>query len=395
MGNHPRLGFGEFMKDIGQVIGAPGRRFTVIKERGASWGSLLLLLTPAYFALGFTGGLVFAREPFPGYVLFPPLLMACIAVFFKLGFIHACARLLQGRNAEKPGKFSDLTVVFGYTGVPAILAVLLATAVWLSMPAEIGYLMHDLKAVGISIIVAVAIALFVWNLILVVLALRTVYSMRDIKLVAAFVLGSTLIGIFGMTSMWVVAQPHIDLKFLEPMLSNRMLRSLSAVSASGEGPQIEIHADRIAYRLRNPERFEWVAFLLKDSVEKRDGTTVTAEESYGRWWRSGNCGLGRIIGMPGDTVQMTDGTVEINGQVLQDHYLGEEYRAHANFPMTKVESGKYLVFPENRRLIDTMKSDLIVDRDRILGRQILTRWPIGWWIYQPFVFSVPVLAAAH
>jgi hypothetical protein len=187
MDHNPKLSFAEFLRDIRLVITAPGRRFAVIRERGASWGSMVLLVIPAYFAFSFTGGLIFSREPFPGYSFFPPLVVAILAVLMKLYMIHVSARLLQGRkhDPEKPGRFSDLKVVFGYTGVPAILAIMLAMAVFLSMPREIGYLMRDLRTVAVSIMVALAIALFVWNLILVVLAMRTVYGMGDMKLVGA------------------------------------------------------------------------------------------------------------------------------------------------------------------------------------------------------------------
>jgi hypothetical protein len=190
MRHSEKLSFGEFLRDIWLVITSPARRFALIQERGALWGSLVLLLIPAYLAFHYVGGIYFAREPFPGYYLIPPIFAAIAATILKLGAIHICTRLfkakLQGTQAR--GRFADLVVVFGYTGVPAILAIMLATAIFFLIPSEIGRLMVQVKAVGMSIMIAVAISLFVWNLILVVLALRTVYSIRDIQIVAAFCL---------------------------------------------------------------------------------------------------------------------------------------------------------------------------------------------------------------
>jgi len=47
---------------------------------------------------------------------------------------------------------------------------------------------------------------------------------------------------------------------------------------------------------------------------------------------------------------------------------------------------EYLILPENRQLIAGMKDELIVPGARILGRQIINRWPLGWWSLNPAVF---------
>jgi signal peptidase I len=357
---------------------------------------MVLLVIPAYFAFSFTGGLIFSREPFPGYSFFPPLVVAILAVLMKLYMIHVSARLLQGRkhDPEKPGRFSDLKVVFGYTGVPAILAIMLAMAVFLSMPREIGYLMRDLRTVAVSIMVALAIALFVWNLILVVLAMRTVYGMGDMKLVGAFILGSALMWIPGVLSYGIIAQPRVDSQFVEPILSERILKFFSSEPASTvpSNTRIAIHVERMVYALRLPERFELVAYRLNDQSPHSGKAAVVIGKQPVLRWDEGRYALGRIIGMPGDTIELSDGRISINGQIWQEPYITPEYQAPITLPAAVLAADEFFILPDNRHIVDKIKPELIVSRDHILGRQILSRWPLGWWTFRPSVFYRPSMA---
>jgi signal peptidase I len=396
MDQNQSLSFGEFVRDLRLIIAAPGHRFSVIRERGASWGSMVLLILPTYFAFAFTGGLVFSRDPFPGYSFIPPLIIAVLAVLLKLYALHVSARLLQGkkRDGMKPGSFADLKVVFGYTSVPAILAILLATVVFLSIPQKISYLMHDLRVVGVSIMVALAISLFIWNLILVVLALRTVYAMRDIKLVGAFILGSALMWIPGILSYWIVARPPVPFEYVEPVLSPSISRLYASDSSTTTGPSKQIHVDmdRLAYFLRDPERFELVVVFMPQGKPTESHGMIILGSRPGFRWDEGDCAVGRILGMPGDTVELVKGSLRINDRSWDEPYLAPEYRTEESLPAKVLGSQEYFILPDNRHLIGNFREQFVMSRDRILGREILNRWPLGWWIYRPTVFLRPVAA---
>lgn len=58
--------------------------------------------------------------------------------------------------------------------------------------------------------------------------------------------------------------------------------------------------DKITYRFRDPKRFDIIVFPFKDNR-----ATLLIK---------------RIVGMPGETVQMIDGNVYVNGYVLEDNY---------------------------------------------------------------------------
>jgi signal peptidase I len=391
-----KLSLGEFLRDIRLVITSPARRFALIQERGAAWGSWVLLLVPAYLAFNYVGGLYFAHAPFPGYYFIPPLLAAIAATYLKVYSIHICAHLFQRKRATESGRgtFPDLLVVYGYTGVPAILAILLATAVFLLIPQEIGRLMLQVKAIGVSIVVAIVIALFIWNLILVVLALRTVYSIRDIQIVLAFIMGSALMTVPALGTFWIIATPHVDFAYVQSIYSTRILRFFASdpTSSNSQNTKIQIHVDKLAYRLRAPERFELVVFLgtQRKRPEKEGeggllvGSSVGIRSSIR--WEHGTPIVGRIVGLPGDTVELVDGNLRVNGQRWDERYLAPEYRSNAFLPSKSLMPSEYLILPENRNLISEMKDELVVRREQIVGRQMVNKWPLGWWVFRPTVF---------
>jgi len=392
MGNHERLSMGEFLKDIRLVVTSPGRRFGVIKERGAVWGSLVLLILPLYISFDFAGGIYFRREPFPGYSLILPLIAAVAAVFLKLYLIHISARIFQGRRPaqESRGLFTDLLAVFGYTGVPALLAILLATVIFLMVPDAIGNFMRNFRVAAVSVMVALGIALFVWNLILVVLALRFVYKMRDFKIVCSFILGSALMAVPAFASAWIVRQVKVDLVYLQPIIASRILRFFTADPASSptSDTRISVHIDRLAYRLRSPERFELVAFQRKNPTprekEPQPAVAVGARSVFS--WEEGNRIIGRIVGLPGDKVALVKGKLYINGQAWDERYIAPEYRTDDSIAPISLGSSQYLVLPENRHLLGELTNEIVVSRDQIGGREAISQWPLGWLLFRPTVF---------
>ena len=92
----------------------------------------------------------------------------------------------------------------------------------------------------------------------------------------------------------------------------------------------------------------------------------------------------RIIGMPGDTISINDGKVEIDGNAIKEPYLGNGVTTRggnylAEGEETIVPEGKYFVMGDNRE--DSRDSrDLrvsLVDRDQILGKVLIRYWPLS------------------
>jgi signal peptidase I len=59
--------------------------------------------------------------------------------------------------------------------------------------------------------------------------------------------------------------------------------------------------------------------------------------------------LKRVVGLPGETVEIRGGLVYINGQVLDEPYIGEAYnKQKQTFPPLVVAENNYFVMGDNR-----------------------------------------------
>src|SRR4029434_1218808 len=56
----------------------------------------------------------------------------------------------------------------------------------------------------------------------------------------------------------------------------------------------------------------------------------------------------RVIGLPGDTVQIDNGVVLVNGTQLREDYLPEEYRDHQSYGPRPVPRDQYFVLGDHR-----------------------------------------------
>jgi signal peptidase I len=82
----------------------------------------------------------------------------------------------------------------------------------------------------------------------------------------------------------------------------------------------------------------------------------------------------RVIGLPGETVEIKDGKVSINGTPLEeDEYIA----AQPNYTMstTEVPEDEYFVLGDNRNNSTDSSKGWTVPRDNIIGRAWFVYWP--------------------
>ena len=96
----------------------------------------------------------------------------------------------------------------------------------------------------------------------------------------------------------------------------------------------------------------------------------------------------RVIGMPGDTVEMKSGLLYINGKKVDQPFINTEALAKQTVFMddftlesltgeSKVPEGKYFVLGDNRGVSKDSRMIGFIDRSAIEGKAVFTIWPFG------------------
>jgi len=123
-----------------------------------------------------------------------------------------------------------------------------------------------------------------------------------------------------------------------------------------DGDQLIV--DKITYRFKDPERFDIIVFPFH--------------------YKENTYYIKRIIGLPGETVQIADGLIYIDGEVLQESYGREVIQdpGLAAEPITLGED-EYFVLGDNRNNSEDSRSADIgnVKKEDILGK--------AWFIITP------------
>ncbi len=84
----------------------------------------------------------------------------------------------------------------------------------------------------------------------------------------------------------------------------------------------------------------------------------------------------RVIGIPGDVVDIQDGKVLVNGTELSEPYAkGETFQREQPFPI-RLEDGEYLVIGDNREVSKDSRSFGAIHRSQIEGRAAYRFWPM-------------------
>ncbi|MFC1932270.1 signal peptidase I [Chloroflexota bacterium] len=82
----------------------------------------------------------------------------------------------------------------------------------------------------------------------------------------------------------------------------------------------------------------------------------------------------RVIGLPGEEVEVRSGFVYIDGSPLNETYIGE--RPHYNVPKGIIPDGEYFVLGDNRNSSWDSHVGWTVTQDDILGKAWLSVWPL-------------------
>jgi len=97
----------------------------------------------------------------------------------------------------------------------------------------------------------------------------------------------------------------------------------------------------------------------------------------------------RVVGLPGDTVEIRDGSVYVNGKLLPEPYIPPESADLGSLPSTRIPNGEYFVMGDHRTSSNDSRIFGPVPRKFIYGKAVFAYWPVDHF------GSIPVLAEAE
>jgi signal peptidase I len=86
----------------------------------------------------------------------------------------------------------------------------------------------------------------------------------------------------------------------------------------------------------------------------------------------------RVIGLPGDRLNIVDGHVYLNGRRLHEPYVPLKYRDHGSMMVGVVPPGEYFVMGDHRNVSEDSRDFGPVPRKDIYGEAGFVYWPLSY-----------------
>lgn len=124
----------------------------------------------------------------------------------------------------------------------------------------------------------------------------------------------------------------------------------------------QLVVNKVVYKFHEPERGDVVIFRPPNNEQ----------EDY----------IKRIIGLPGESIEITDGTVYIHKKDGKVMLLPEPYITEAaknDFKGDKIPASEYFVLGDNRNNSSDSRYGWTLPRQNIIGKAWLSVWPPEEW----------------
>jgi signal peptidase I len=140
----------------------------------------------------------------------------------------------------------------------------------------------------------------------------------------------------------------------------RYIPSDSMVPTLYEGDRLVV--EKISYHFHPPKTGDIIVFHAPEELQRRG---YPKDQAF----------IKRIIGEPGETIQVADGKVYLNGQPLVEDYIAEP--PNKPFPSVKVPEDEFFVMGDNRNDSNDSRYWGFLPRQNIIGRAVFRFWPLN------------------
>jgi len=122
-----------------------------------------------------------------------------------------------------------------------------------------------------------------------------------------------------------------------------------------------ILVNRISYYFSNPDRGDSIVFIFPG----------TKSDKY----------IKRIIGLPGERIQIANNEIKINGKKLSEDYIPQDFKTYGEINY-QIKDNEYYVLGDNRELSNDSRIWGPLSRGQIIGRaqMIITPFDKKQWL---------------
>ena len=297
--------------------------------------------------------------------ILPPQLFDVTFVFFNLivaltylalvsAFIQA-SFYLCGHSVKD--KLHSIYFLWGWTEFPKMILIL-----------GIFYLNYFIPGFTITVLFhwwwmaatgAILVVFCVWYLLLKLEALKVCYGVTGSKLLAPVTLILVLCGIFNLVLLNTLeSTAWVKLTDLKPMISTLDLKMVkkSVESPLLVDPYIPISTVPVDGQKHMFHRGDIVTYVLPDESDRI---------SFPRRLFLKPRHIGRIIGLPGETLELVKSWIKINGEALIEPYV--THKQNYDYAPTNIPSQHFFVVGDNRLMHFSKYQGGLIKQENIRG----------------------------
>lgn len=129
-------------------------------------------------------------------------------------------------------------------------------------------------------------------------------------------------------------------------------------------PTLEINdrliIEKVSYHFKDPKRGDVVVFYPTEVLEQQN-----YKDAF----------IKRVIGIPGDVVEVNSGNVYVNGRQLEEEYINEA--PDYDYGPVTISEDHYLVLGDNRNNSYDSHYWGFVPREKLVGKAFVRFWPFN------------------